>query len=104
MEAPTSAIQKYSSEPQGSTQSEDLSSAADSDLSDIAETPEEANQQGDSSMKDIFHTETEITSTQNSEPRTTRSQQKKRAAESKLEKVGIKGQSSRTLKAARQKS
>lgn len=70
MDMLTLAIQKYSSKSYSSTYQENIPNISDSDLSNIAEILEVANQQGDSLMKNIFHAKTKITTTLKSEPRT----------------------------------
>ncbi|MCJ1345250.1 hypothetical protein MMC31_003456, partial [Peltigera leucophlebia] len=92
MEAPTPLTQKGIPNPHCENQSPDAPDA--SGAHDASGThnahPEEAaereNLQEDSAMEDTPHAEVEIASTQNTKPKTTQLQQKKRAAESHLEK------------------
>lgn len=92
MEAPTPLTQEGIPNPHRENQSPDaLDASGAHDASGTHNAhPEEAaerdNPQEDSAMEDTPHAEVEMASTQNTEPRTTRSQQKKRAAESQLEK------------------
>ncbi|MCJ1347114.1 hypothetical protein MMC31_005335 [Peltigera leucophlebia] len=92
MEAPTPLTQEGIPNPHRENQSPDAPDASGAhDASGThnahpVEAAERANPQEDSAVEDTPHAEVEIASTQNTEPRTTRSQQKKRAAESQLEK------------------
>lgn len=69
MEILTPAIQKYSFNLQSLTQIKETSNIADLNISNIIKILEKANEKGNSSMKDIYHTEIEIRSTQNTKPR-----------------------------------
>lgn len=89
MEAPTPLTQEGIPNPHRSPDAPDRSGAYDASGTHNrhpVEAVERANPQENSAMEDTPHAEIAIASTQNTEFRTTRSQQRKRSAESQLEK------------------
>ena len=92
MEAPTPLTQEGIPNPHRENQSSDAPNASGAhDASGThnahpEKVAEKDNPQKDSAMEDMPHAKVEIASIQNTEPRTTWSQQKKRAAKSQLEK------------------
>ena len=86
MEASTPLTQEGIPNAHRENQSPDVPDASGTHNAYPKEAVERDNPQEDSVIEDTPHAKVEIASTQNTEPRTTYLQQKKRAAESQLEK------------------